>query len=174
MFCLFVLFYDEFASIARYQISTLNFMRKLFRELSFKYLPPNTNQHTICYQFPWKYLRETAQKSLVSGQKVPSRYRFTKYAVAAMTFQSFVVLSTVHSCFNFHQSTHKLFLFVSVVINMIYLYLFIARVPKKILKCRSVAREINFSSKETMERFRLEQRVLFKGRCLEGKYWLWI
>ena len=119
MFCLFVLFYDEFASIARYQISTLNFMRKLFRELSFKYLPPNTNQHTICYQFPWKYLRETAQKSLVSGQKVPSRYRFIKYAVAATTFQSVVVLSTVHLCFNFHQSTHKLFLFVSVAINMI-------------------------------------------------------
>jgi len=45
-----------------------------------------------------------------------------------------------------------------------------ARVPKKILKCRSVAREINFSSKETMERFRLEQRVLFKGRCLEEWY----
>lgn len=42
-----------------------------------------------------------------------------------------------------------------------------ARVPKKILKCRAVSREINFSSKEQMEQFRLEQRVLFKGKCIE-------
>ncbi|CAD6232624.1 GSCOCG00006981001-RA-CDS [Cotesia congregata] len=42
-----------------------------------------------------------------------------------------------------------------------------ARVPKKILKCRAVSREINFSSAEPLERFRLEQKVLFKGRCLE-------
>ena len=28
-------------------------------------------------------------------------------------------------------------------------------------------REINFSSVEPMEKFRLEQKVLFKGRCLE-------
>ncbi len=45
----------------------------------------------------------------------------------------------------------------------------LARVPKKILKCKSVSRELNFSSKEQMERFRLEQRVMFKGKCLEGK-----
>lgn len=43
-----------------------------------------------------------------------------------------------------------------------------ARVPKSILKCRAVSREINFTSVEPMEKFRLEQRVLFKGRCLEG------
>lgn len=42
-----------------------------------------------------------------------------------------------------------------------------ARVPKKILKCKSVSREINFTSKELMEKFRLEQRVMFKGNCLE-------
>merc|ERR1712013_784123 len=42
-----------------------------------------------------------------------------------------------------------------------------ARVPKKILKCKSVAREINFSSKQQMSKFKLEQRVLFKGKCLE-------
>ncbi len=29
-----------------------------------------------------------------------------------------------------------------------------ARVPKKILKCRAVSREINFSSVEPMQRFR--------------------
>ena len=42
-----------------------------------------------------------------------------------------------------------------------------ARVPKKILKCRAVSREINFSSIEPMEKFRLEQKVLYRGRCLE-------
>ena len=42
-----------------------------------------------------------------------------------------------------------------------------ARVPKKILKCRAVSREINFSSVEPMEKFRLEQKVLYRGRCLE-------
>ncbi|XP_058808764.1 retinal rod rhodopsin-sensitive cGMP 3',5'-cyclic phosphodiesterase subunit delta [Phymastichus coffea] len=42
-----------------------------------------------------------------------------------------------------------------------------AHVPKKILRCRAVSREINFSTAEPMERFRLEQKVLFKGRCLE-------
>ena len=49
-----------------------------------------------------------------------------------------------------------------------YTFKYLARVPKKILKCRAVSREINFSSNEQMERFRLEQRVLFKGKCLEG------
>ncbi|KAH7643164.1 Retinal rod rhodopsin-sensitive cGMP 3',5'-cyclic phosphodiesterase subunit delta [Dermatophagoides farinae] len=42
-----------------------------------------------------------------------------------------------------------------------------ARVPKSILKCRAVSREINFTSAEPIEKFRLEQRVFFKGRCLE-------
>ncbi|XP_044741438.1 retinal rod rhodopsin-sensitive cGMP 3',5'-cyclic phosphodiesterase subunit delta-like [Chrysoperla carnea] len=45
-----------------------------------------------------------------------------------------------------------------------------ARVPKKILKCRAVSREINFSSVEEMTKLRLEQKVLFKGRCLEEWY----
>jgi len=42
-----------------------------------------------------------------------------------------------------------------------------ARVPKTVLKCRAVSREINFSSVEPMEKFRIEQKVLFKGRCIE-------
>jgi len=42
-----------------------------------------------------------------------------------------------------------------------------ARVPKKILKCRAVSREINFSSVEQMEKFKLEQKILFKGKVLE-------
>ncbi|XP_014672564.1 PREDICTED: retinal rod rhodopsin-sensitive cGMP 3',5'-cyclic phosphodiesterase subunit delta-like [Priapulus caudatus] len=45
-----------------------------------------------------------------------------------------------------------------------------ARVPKKVLKCRAVSREVNFSSKEPMEKFRLEQKVLFKGKCIEEWY----
>nr|CAI5838417.1 unnamed protein product [Callosobruchus analis] len=45
-----------------------------------------------------------------------------------------------------------------------------ARVPKSILKCRAVSREFNFSSKEQIDKFRLEQKVLFKGRCLEEWY----
>ncbi|XP_023225114.1 retinal rod rhodopsin-sensitive cGMP 3',5'-cyclic phosphodiesterase subunit delta isoform X1 [Centruroides sculpturatus] len=44
---------------------------------------------------------------------------------------------------------------------------FAARVPKKILKCRAVSRELNFSSVEPLEKFRLEQKILFKGRCIE-------
>lgn len=47
-------------------------------------------------------------------------------------------------------------------------FLSLARVPKKILKCKSVSREINFASEEEMENFRLEQKVYFKGQCLEG------
>jgi retinal rod rhodopsin-sensitive cGMP 3',5'-cyclic phosphodiesterase subunit delta len=35
-------------------------------------------------------------------------------------------------------------------------------VPKQILNCRAVSREINFSSIEPLENFRLEQKVLFK------------
>ncbi|CAF1116188.1 unnamed protein product [Adineta steineri] len=42
-----------------------------------------------------------------------------------------------------------------------------ARVPKRILKCRAVSREINFSSQEEMQQFRLEQRVYFKGSVIE-------
>merc|ERR1712209_63652 len=42
-----------------------------------------------------------------------------------------------------------------------------ARVPKKILKYRAVSREINFSSIEPMEKLRIEQKVLFRGRLLE-------
>lgn len=42
-----------------------------------------------------------------------------------------------------------------------------ARVPKRILQCRSVSREITFSSEEEMKQFRLEQRIYFKGTIIE-------
>jgi hypothetical protein len=45
----------------------------------------------------------------------------------------------------------------------------VAKVPKKILKCRAVSREINFSSEAKLEDFRLIQKVYFKDRCIEGK-----
>ncbi|VDD88543.1 unnamed protein product [Enterobius vermicularis] len=42
-----------------------------------------------------------------------------------------------------------------------------ARVPKKILKCRAISKEINFTSQEQIENFRLEQRIYLKGSILE-------
>jgi len=42
-----------------------------------------------------------------------------------------------------------------------------AHVPRSILSCAAVSREIKFSSRELMEDFRLEQRVFFQGVCLE-------
>ncbi|KAF0723406.1 hypothetical protein AaE_009879 [Aphanomyces astaci] len=45
-----------------------------------------------------------------------------------------------------------------------------AVVPKAILQCTSVSREINFSSTEEIKAFRLEQRVFFNGQCLEGSF----
>lgn len=42
-----------------------------------------------------------------------------------------------------------------------------AKVPVKILDLRAVSREINFSTIEAMENFRLDQKVLFKGRIME-------
>ncbi|RQM21038.1 hypothetical protein B5M09_010233 [Aphanomyces astaci] len=46
----------------------------------------------------------------------------------------------------------------------------VAVVPKAILQCTSVSREINFSSTEEIKAFRLEQRVFFNGQCLEGSF----
>lgn len=34
-----------------------------------------------------------------------------------------------------------------------------------------MSRELNFSSEQEMTKFRLEQKVLFKGKCLEGEKW---
>lgn len=47
-----------------------------------------------------------------------------------------------------------------------------AKVPKKILKCKSVSREINFSSRELIDNLRLEQRVHFKGKLMEGEWFV--
>lgn len=44
-----------------------------------------------------------------------------------------------------------------------------ATVPRRILECSAVSREINFSSKEEIRRFRLEQRVFLEGACIEGE-----
>ncbi|CAJ0587059.1 unnamed protein product, partial [Mesorhabditis spiculigera] len=42
-----------------------------------------------------------------------------------------------------------------------------AHVPQSILKCRTVSREINFTSAEKIDKFRLEQRVFLKGNIIE-------
>eukprot|EP00941_MAST-03F_sp_MAST-3F-sp1_P001012 g1012.t1 len=43
-----------------------------------------------------------------------------------------------------------------------------AEIPSEILKCRAVSREIIFYSKESIEDFRLEQRIFLHGRCIEN------
>jgi len=45
-----------------------------------------------------------------------------------------------------------------------------ARIPKSILKCKAVSREINFTSDEQIEKFRLEQRVFLKDHVIEEWY----
>ena len=42
-----------------------------------------------------------------------------------------------------------------------------ARIPAEILQCNAVSREINFSSTELMEKFKLEQKIFFQGCCIE-------
>jgi hypothetical protein len=43
-----------------------------------------------------------------------------------------------------------------------------ANVPRYILECEAVSREINFTSMHEIKQFRLEQRVFLHGICLEG------
>ncbi|KAI6184730.1 Phosphodiesterase delta-like protein [Aphelenchoides bicaudatus] len=45
-----------------------------------------------------------------------------------------------------------------------------ARIPKAILKCKAVSREINFTSEKQIEKFRLEQRVYLKDNIIEEWY----
>lgn len=42
-----------------------------------------------------------------------------------------------------------------------------AHIPARILKCKAVSREINFSSRELLESLKLVQRVLLEGKCME-------
>jgi len=41
------------------------------------------------------------------------------------------------------------------------------RVPKQILKCSAICREIKFSSVNEINKFRLQQRVYLQGTCIE-------
>lgn len=41
------------------------------------------------------------------------------------------------------------------------------RVPKQILKCSAICREIKFSSVHEINKFRLQQRVYLQGTCIE-------
>ena len=40
-------------------------------------------------------------------------------------------------------------------------------IPKRILQCRAVSREFQFSSIEMLQGLRLEQRIFFQGSCME-------
>lgn len=42
-----------------------------------------------------------------------------------------------------------------------------AKIPAEILQCRAVSREINFSSKELIDKLKLVQKVFFQGQCIE-------
>jgi retinal rod rhodopsin-sensitive cGMP 3',5'-cyclic phosphodiesterase subunit delta len=42
-----------------------------------------------------------------------------------------------------------------------------AHLSRAILTCKAVSREINFTSAEEIAAFRLEQRILFHGNCIE-------
>uniref|UniRef100_A0A914HN91 GMP phosphodiesterase delta subunit domain-containing protein n=1 Tax=Globodera rostochiensis TaxID=31243 RepID=A0A914HN91_GLORO len=42
-----------------------------------------------------------------------------------------------------------------------------ARIPKSILKCKEVSRELNFTSEHKIDKFRLEQRVFLRGHVIE-------
>lgn len=42
-----------------------------------------------------------------------------------------------------------------------------AHIPARILKCKAVSREINFSSRELIESLKLVQRVFLDGKCME-------
>jgi retinal rod rhodopsin-sensitive cGMP 3',5'-cyclic phosphodiesterase subunit delta len=43
-----------------------------------------------------------------------------------------------------------------------------AKIPKSVLKCKAVSREINFTSEKQIDKFRLEQRVYLKDSVIEG------
>ncbi|CAM9773763.1 unnamed protein product [Ascophyllum nodosum] len=42
-----------------------------------------------------------------------------------------------------------------------------ATVPSEILQCSAISREINFTSRQEIRQFRLEQRVFMRGACIE-------
>jgi retinal rod rhodopsin-sensitive cGMP 3',5'-cyclic phosphodiesterase subunit delta len=43
-----------------------------------------------------------------------------------------------------------------------------AHIPARVLSCRAVFRELSFSSVELMHKFRMRQRVLLRGTCIEA------
>uniref|UniRef100_A0AC35U5T9 GMP_PDE_delta domain-containing protein n=1 Tax=Rhabditophanes sp. KR3021 TaxID=114890 RepID=A0AC35U5T9_9BILA len=45
-----------------------------------------------------------------------------------------------------------------------------AKIPKCILNCKAVSREINFTSAEEIQKFRLEQKVFLKDNIIEEWY----
>ena len=82
---------------------TLCFMRKLFRELSFKYLPPKTNAQYAVNSM--KVPRDPSTKSLISGQKVPTALLYEMVATISVLLQfsycSIVLLHLSKSVYSF-------------------------------------------------------------------------
>ena len=54
------------------------------------------------------------------------------------------------------------------ITGIIIVFISVERIPKEILECRTVSREIEFSSCMSVDNFRLAQRVYFRGHCIEG------
>ena len=52
--------------------------------------------------------------------------------------------------------------------NGVYNLISIEEIPKEILHCKVVKRDIVFSSEESLDKFRLEQKIYFDGICIEG------
>ena len=78
------------------------------------------------------------------------------------------ILTTISYKYQNNKNTPELPIITNFAMVFIFIYFYIegdqeheARVPKKILKCEAISREINFSSIEPMEKFRLEQKVLY-------------
>jgi hypothetical protein len=57
-----------------------------------------------------------------------------------------------------------------IIIFIFFIFIYSsAKIPKEVLECDAVSREINFTSREEIQSFRLEQRIFVHGTCLEGE-----
>jgi hypothetical protein len=56
----------------------------------------------------------------------------------------------------------------SMLSTLIYLSTHTAHIPKEILECPAVSREVTFKSKYKIDNFHLEQKIIFEGMLMEG------
>jgi len=64
---------------------------------------------------------------------------------------------------NFHQYSRHLS-----VSHRSYSVVLAVHIPARVLKCRAVSREFQFSTVEMLQGLRLEQRIFFQGTCIEA------